>query len=556
MKRKTKIGFSIAAVAFSAVLLSSCTASFCSQLDIARMKFVFEPGVSRFEEDAGATQDIVFKDGEYTYTISHAKLEVANWVPSESDPHSGNFVFHNGEESQFKLSYLNAILKESRKKGYLTIDGNSIDYLVKFDYLAFNKILTKAAKANGGSINVDLSKAEDRSILGDHIAKYCYYRFANGNYQGAWTLWSSYDRDARKAFDDVPTFGGSTGYLASIVTEKGELSPDICPSKDYVKYYKTYLNNKVSAYRTCLTTHTGKYGSYGYKSTDGSYIGIAETKQIYVNAKTWGEAWSKGLFEGLLVFPIGWLVDNIVIGFNNAGVSAGAAAFLGILFVTFIIRGIMLLATFKQTKSNAKMTELQPEIQKIQNKYPNANTSQVEKQRMAEEMNRLYKKNKINPFTTIIIMIIQFPVFICVWGALSGSAALTNGTILGLNLSLTIRDVLFNKAAWSAPAGEFPAAVTALLLFLLMAGAQTVSMLLPQWLQKRKAKQVAKLGKNPAQKAQSNKMKWFTYIMLALIIFMGFSLVSAMGIYWFIGAIFSIVQTLIMSLLSARKKAN
>jgi hypothetical protein len=39
----------------------------------------------------------------------------------------------------------------------------------------------------------------------------------------------------------------------------------------------------------------------------------------------------------------------------------------------------MLLLTFKQTQSNAKMTELQPEIQKIQAKYPNANTNQAEK---------------------------------------------------------------------------------------------------------------------------------------------------------------------------------
>ena len=298
----------------------------------------------------------------------------------------------------------------------------------------------------------------------------------------------------------------------------------------------------MSTYRTCLTTRTDKYGNYGY-SKDGVYIG----------QKTWGEAWSKGLFEGLLVYPIGWMVDTIVLGFNDAGVNAGVSAFLGIMIVTFMIRGIMMAATFKQTQGNAKMTELQPEIQKIQNKYPNANTSQVEKQRMAEEMNRLYKKNKINPLSTFLILIIQFPVFICVWGALSGSAALTNGALLGLNLSYTIKDVLFTASAWTE-AGQY-AAVTALFLFLLMSGAQAVSMLLPQWIQKKKAKDVAKLGKNPAQKSQSNKMKWFTYIMLALIIFMGFSLAAAMGIYWFFGAIFSVVQTLIMQVWTKKKKA-
>ena len=89
-----------------------------------------------------------------------------------------------------------------------------------------------------------------------------------------------------------------------------------------------------------------------------------------------------------------------------------------------------------------------------------------------------------------------------------------------------------------------------------MAAAQTVSMLLPQWIQKKKAKKIAKLGKNPTQKQQSNRMKWFTYIMLAVIIFMGFTLVSAMGIYWFIGAVFSIVQTLVIQVITDRKAAR
>ena len=547
MKKGTKIGFSIATIAFSAVLLSSCTQSFCSQQDIARMKFNFEPGISRFE---AGTETIEFSDGTNKYTITNAKLEVAEWV-YDSDPHVGNFIFHNGQENQYKLTYLNAIIKGSRNKGYLTIDGSSKDYLIKFDYLAYRNMLLRASKANGGNVTVDLSVDKDRNILGDHIAYYSYARFANGNYQGAWTLWNSYNTKARIAVEDITELGEDT-YLSTLLTDQGVLSPDICPSKDYIAYYRSYLNSKVAAYRTCLTTRTDKYGTYGYSSKDGEFIGLDNNKQVYINSKTWGEAWSKGLFEGLLVYPIGWLIDTLVVGFSGTGVSNGVAAFLGIFFVTLIIRGIMLLATFKQTQSNAKMTELQPEIQKIQNKYPNANTSQAEKQRMAEEMNRLYKKNKVNPFMTLIILVIQFPVFICVWGALSGSAALTNGTILGLNLSFTIKDVLFTQSAWTAAGGY--AAVTALFLFLLMAGAQTISMLLPQWIQKRKAKNVAKLGKNPAQKSQSNKMKWFTYIMLALIIFMGFSLVSAMGIYWFVGALFSIAQTLIMELIAKHKR--
>ena len=89
-----------------------------------------------------------------------------------------------------------------------------------------------------------------------------------------------------------------------------------------------------------------------------------------------------------------------------------------------------------------------------------------------------------------------------------------------------------------------------------MALSQAAAMLLPQIMQKRRAAKVAKLGKNPAQNSQANKMKWFTYIMLAMIIFMGFSLVSAMGVYWLVGALVSLAQTLIMQAITSRRKSK
>jgi membrane protein insertase Oxa1/YidC/SpoIIIJ len=49
-------------------------------------------------------------------------------------------------------------------------------------------------------------------------------------------------------------------------------------------------------------------------------------------------------------------------------------------------------------------------------------------------------------------------------------------------------------------------------------------------------------------------MKWFSNIMLVMIVVMGFSLPAAMGVYWFIGAIISVIQTLIMQTIMARSK--
>ena len=552
MKKGTKLTLAVASVALGAVVLAGCTKSFCSQADQARMKYAFEPGISVIA-GTDADQSITFtRDDGKTYKINHCQYVVADWVLNDTDPHYGKYILNYTEKTfddegnlvdndvNKPLFYFNNMLINSNDSGYVTPDGSTKEYFMRFDYLAWHTLFTTAIdRYELDNVVIDLLDKDSKAEFEHDVAYYSYTRFCNGNKEKAYTNWNSFDTQARVAITVT-----SPLYGVSLFTNTDVLSPDACPSSDFIKYYQSALTSYVTNYRTCLTLYRDKYGSYGYAAKEG----------VFIDKKTWGDAWSKGLFEGLLVYPIGALVDVMVNGFKGTGVSNGVAAFLAIIFVTFIIRGIMLLLTFKQTQSNAKMTELQPEIQKIQNKYPNSNTSKVEKQRMAEEMNRLYKKNKVNPFMTLIVLVVQFPVFICVWGALSGSAQLTNGTILGLNLSHTIRQVLTTGTYWTAAGGY--AAVTALFLFLLMAGAQTVSMLLPQWIQKKKAKDVAKLGKNPAQKSQNNKMKWFTYIMLALIIFMGFSLVSAMGIYWFVGAIFSIVQTLIMQLISNRKKKN
>lgn len=523
MKKKTKIALGGVVALFAVLGVTSCTKSFCSNIDTARALYAFEPGITRIEVSESTSDVIKFEYEGSNYTISSAKFTVANFEPEKHAFYFGDDYVESGKVKHGRLTYLNNAISAGWKNGIVSIGSNHVEYFRRIDQLAFKEIFTAAIIKNGET-TLNLSDEKDLAKFNRDLSYYSYRKFIEGENQSGWRRWNDLNKIVCDPTDT--TFGTP-------------LTIDQIPSNDFIKLYKSTMNNYVASYRTCLATNTDKYGSYGY-STDG----------IYVQAKTWGYAWQKGFFEGLLVYPIGWLVDQIGAGFSALG--PGPAALLAIFFVTLIVRLIMMLATLKQTASNAKMTELQPEITKIQNKYPNSQTSQVEKQRMAQEMNDLYKKNKINPLTSLLVMVIQFPVFICVWGALSGASILTSGTVLGLSLSTPISQAMFNSANWTA-AGNY-AGVTAFFLFLLMAGSQTVSMLLPQWMQKARAKKVARLGKNPSQNSQNNKMKWVTYIMLAVIIFMGFSLVSAMGVYWFIGALISIAQTLITQAVTSRKR--
>ena len=133
---------------------------------------------------------------------------------------------------------------------------------------------------------------------------------------------------------------------------------------------------------------------------------------------------------------------------------------------------------------------------------------------------------------------------------MTGAAVLSSDAVWGLNLSAGLGTAILDIAGWPNAAGWW----TAVGLFVLMGISQFISMKLPQWMQKARSKNIKRLSKNPAEDKQAKQMKWFSNIMLIMIIVMGFSLPAAMGVYWFIGAIISVVQTLIMQTIMARSK--
>ena len=496
MKKRTKLTVGAMTVLAGVLLLSSCTASFCSNLDKAHILYAFDYGVSDYYE----TQE------EGTLQVFEGNTNVFYKAVMPSANNSG-------------IGKANA---DAAKAG---IQTPSTNYYVQMDKL----VLTNALKKSKGD-SVDFTKVTYAEVI-DALDNYGYLKFyvEEGDKPKLWNNWTKLNDELR---------------AQTAVAGSGIVMDDL-PSNDYLAIYQKDMNALIASYRSCLAIDKADYGYYGYAK--GAHYRENKTA-VEIQAKDWGYAWKKGFLEGLLIFPIGWLTETFVKTFKNGGVVGGVAQLLAIFLITFIVRSLMLVVTLKQTTSNAKMQALQPEIAKIQNKYPNSNTNNYEKQQMAAEMQKLYKKNKINPLSTLLVMIVQFPVFICVWGALQGSASLSSDSLFNLHLSDSINTVLFNGANWANGS-----AVTALILFLLMAAAQVMSMLLPQFIQKAKRKNITKLGKNPAQSQQANNMKMFTYIMMAMIIFMGFTLPSAMGVYWFVGALFSIIQTLIVEWVTQKR---
>ena len=519
MKRKTKFALGGLTLLLGAVVLSGCTASFCTVTDKAHILYAFDYGVTNYvagdttETNVAVAQAYI---GGALVDLTNVKYTTYNTDDAEARKEIYSFckTYKSIDETATKngirlpsLKFLHTL--DAVVLGH-AIDAAYADSTIKqeLNLPAEKKDITLAQVSRAY-----VEGATDKGVLDI----FGYLKFEDSTKDTKKVLWTNYST----YIDEVKD-----------VIDNGI---DECPSSDYLNLYKKTMNNNINAYRSCLAIETNDYGAYGPRGT-----------AVEIEAKKWTD-W-KGLLEFLFVWPIGAFISVLTKSFLAGGIASGWAQALSILIVTVIIRSIMLLFTVKQSASTAKMNELQPEIQKIQAKYPNSNTDQNQKQRMAAEMQKLYKKHKINPLSAVITMIIQFPVFICVWGAMQGSAYLSSGQFLGLRLSDSISSALFNASNWATGTAE-----TALVLFLLMSAAQAVAMLLPQWIQKKRSKDVAKLGRNPAQNSQNNKMKWFTYIMLAMIIFMGFSLASGMGIYWFFGALFSIGQTLIMQVINDKK---
>jgi YidC/Oxa1 family membrane protein insertase len=79
---------------------------------------------------------------------------------------------------------------------------------------------------------------------------------------------------------------------------------------------------------------------------------------------------------------------------------------LGVIFLTFTIRGILFKPFVNQVRSMKKMQDFAPEMKKVQKKYAN------DKQKQAQEMQKLQKEHGVNPLGSCLPMVLQIPVFI------------------------------------------------------------------------------------------------------------------------------------------------
>ena len=89
--------------------------------------------------------------------------------------------------------------------------------------------------------------------------------------------------------------------------------------------------------------------------------------------------------------------------------SVGFSWGFSIIFLTFVIRLIILPLTFKQVRSMQSLQRLQPEIKNLQARYKD------DKQRLNQEMMKFYQEHKVNPLSSCFPVLLQLPFFLALF---------------------------------------------------------------------------------------------------------------------------------------------
>ncbi|MEK7543135.1 MAG: YidC/Oxa1 family membrane protein insertase [Patescibacteria group bacterium] len=216
------------------------------------------------------------------------------------------------------------------------------------------------------------------------------------------------------------------------------------------------------------------------------------------------------LFHNFIFKPILWLLEVIhgSVAFHDLGVA--------IIILTIIVRFVLLPLFYKGAKDQAIMQRLQPKIKEIQK------THEQDKEKQAKAMFELYKEHKVNPLSSIFLILIQLPIFIALFQILSIDtirSSFDNTSFLGL-ISLEEKN------------------------FVLIVIAAAL-----QYIQGKLA--LPKQAPNQVQNPMESMGKTMVFVGPILTIVILGNLPAALGLYWAVSTAFSIIQQIYVN-----KKTN
>ena len=220
-------------------------------------------------------------------------------------------------------------------------------------------------------------------------------------------------------------------------------------------------------------------------------------------------AGSPGIFNHFFIYPFSILIKFFADAFHgNYG--------LAIVLMTFLIRlavmPLMMYQTKKQMDMKEKMAVLQPELTALQEKYKNDVSGDAKKQQQAEMM-QLYQKHQFNPLNMgCLPMLLQWPITLAFYYAIRRTPEIAAHDFLWFSLGTT--DMIMPLIAAAVYYVQF------------------------------------RVSQSVSAQVQQNQNNQVAFIGLISPIMMGISsfvMPAALPLYWAVGGIFIIVQTIILN---------
>ena len=216
-----------------------------------------------------------------------------------------------------------------------------------------------------------------------------------------------------------------------------------------------------------------------------------------------------GLWTGIFVKPLAFVILTL-------GKYIGSFA-LSIIIITIIIRLILFPFTRKMAIQSEMMKKASPELARIQKKYE-GKTDQDSMLRQNQEMMMVYKKYNFNPLTSCLISFIQLPLLLAFLEAINRVPAIFEENFLGMQLGTT--------PVVGATTSTF---IGYIILMLLIAGTTFYTFRM-----------------NLSNANLDPSMKMMPIMMSVIIIITALFMPSALGIYWVISNILTIIQNIVV----------
>jgi YidC/Oxa1 family membrane protein insertase len=246
----------------------------------------------------------------------------------------------------------------------------------------------------------------------------------------------------------------------------------------------------------------------------------------------------------VVLWPIKWVVELLLVGFHTLlsswGMDPGAGItwILAILGLVLVVRSALIPVGVRMVKNQRRMLEVAPQIKKIQDKYK-GKKDQFSREAMSRETMALYKNTGTNPLSSCLPLLLQLPIFFSLTATLNAAqhgdagVGLMNKQLADSFANAKLFGIAPLKESISTADGNFWVVAIAVTMVILMTASQFITQL-----------QIMSKNQTPEMKASPTyrQQRIMLYILPVVFLFSGFTFPLGVMFYWVFGNLWTMGQ--------------